>query len=160
MKIVIQSFVILLFVLCAGCSSFQKKWDAVGAPGKYGHASRWEGRWKSSHHKTAAGAPEGGRLLCVLEPAADLQMIAHFHAYWQAFSANYDVTFQPKKTGPRRTGTVMEFRGTHELPKIFGGTYRYDARIVGDQFRAKYDSSYDSGTFEMTRQLTSATHFH
>ena len=93
----------------------------------------------------------------MIEPAGDAQILAHFHANWQAFSADYDVTFQPKN---QRGGAVREFSGTHELPKIFGGTYRYDARIAGDHFAARYDSSYDAGTFAMTRQLTNATRIH
>lgn len=152
---------ILALALCAGCSSFQGKWDAVGQPGQYQNASRWDGRWTSARHKSAAGAPDGGRLRCVMEPGPDGQIAAHLRANWKAFAANYDVTFLPKiPRGPSKPGAPKEFRGTHDLPKAFGGTYRYDARIMGDQFSARYDSSYDSGKFEMTRQLTNAAHIH
>ena len=162
MKILFRLSAAIALALCAGCSSFQKKWDAAGQPGKYQHASRWEGRWTSARHKDAAGAPDGGRLRCVMEPGPDRQILAHFRANWQVFVANYDVTLSPKT--PARTaakaGGVVEFRGTHELPKMVGGTYRYDARIAGGHFSARYDSSYDSGKFEMTRQLTNATRIH
>ena len=147
---------VVVLALFSGCSSFQKKWDAVGQPGKYEHASRWDGRWTSARHKSASG-PAGGRLRCVIEPVADSRVLAHFRANWEAFSANYDVTFEPKS---KRGGEVREFRGSHDLPKIFGGTYRYDARIAGDRFSARYDSSYDSGTFQLTRQLTDAMPIH
>ena len=147
----------LALALFAGCSSFHEKWNAAGQPGKYRHASRWEGRWTSGYHKTLAGSPAGGRLRCVIEPVDEARILAHFHANWQAFSADYSVPFEVTL---RSHGKPVAFRGTHELPKIFGGTYRYDARVSGDRFSARYSSSYDSGTFEMTRQLTNATRIH
>lgn len=146
--------------LFSGCSSFQRKWDAVGKPGRYRDASRWEGRWTSARHRNAANVPEGGRLRCVMEHRADSRILAHFHANWQLFAADYEVPFEPKRQGPRQPGEALEFRGTHELTKLFGGTHRYEARMKGNQFSARYDSSYDSGKFEMTRQLTSATPIH
>ena len=151
---------VLCLGLCSGCSSFQGKWDAVGKPGRYREASRWEGRWTSARHRSAANVPEGGRLRCVMERGADSRILAHFHANWQLFAADYDLAFEPKLPGPKQPGGVLEFRGTHELTKLFGGTYRYDARMKGDHFSARYDSSYDTGNFEMTRQLTNATRIH
>ncbi|MEO7319552.1 MAG: hypothetical protein ABIZ56_11235 [Chthoniobacteraceae bacterium] len=160
MKILARLSAVFALALCAGCSSFQEKWDAVGEPGKFQNASRWDGRWESARHKTAANKPDGGRLRCVIEPASDARIVAYFHANWQAFAANYEVIFSPKTPGGQKQDGVMEFRGTHELPKVFGGIYRYDARIASDRFSARYDSSYDSGKFEMTRQLTNATRIH
>ena len=161
MKSLVRLSAVFVLALCAGCSSFHEKWNAAGEPGKYQRASRWEGRWTSARHRTASGAAEGGRLRCVLEPASGSRMLAHFHANWQAFSADYTVPFEPK-TSPqsKKHGVIADFRGTHELPKIFGGTYRYNAWIEGDRFRARYGSSYDTGTFEMTRKLTNVTRIH
>ena len=157
MKSIVRLSTLMVLALFAGCSSFHKKWDAVGQPGKYERASRWEGRWTSGHHKTPTGSPAGGRLRCVIEPVNDTRILAHFHANWQAFSADYSVPFDVTL---RSHGKPVAFRGTQELPKIFGGTYHYDARISGDRFSARYGSSYDAGTFEMTRQLTNATRIH
>ena len=151
---------VLFLVLCAGCTSFQEKWNAVGKPGRYQNASRWEGRWTSARHRTAANVPEGGRLRCVMEPGTGSQMLAHFHANWQLFAADYEVPFEPKRPVAKQSGAVVEFRGTHQLTKMFGGTYRYDARLKCDHFSARYDSSYDTGIFEMTRQLTNAARIH
>ncbi len=158
MKNFARVFALLVSALGAGCSSFQKKWDAVGAPGKYEHASRWDGRWTSAHHKGAGGEPEGGRLRCVVEPHG-AQFTAHFHANWAAFSADYTVPFAPK-AGDGKKHQPMEFSGAHELPKIFGGTYHYDAEMARDRFTARYSSTYDTGTFALTRQLTTATRIH
>ena len=161
MKNLVRLPVAFAIVVCGGCCSFQEKWDATGQPGKFEHASRWDGRWTSDRHKNAAGAAEGGQLRCVIEPVAERNVVAHFRANWKAFASDYEVTFSPVTAGRAgRAGEVVEFRGTHDLPRMFGGTYRYDARIAGDHFSARYDSSYDSGKFEMTRQLTNAARIH
>ena len=160
MKTFVRLFACLALALCAGCSSFHEKWSAAGQPGKLGQASRWEGRWTSAHHKTPAGSPAGGRLRCVIEPVNDARILAHFHANWLAFSADYSVPFDAKIPRTGKRGAPVEFRGTHALPKTFGGVYRYDARISGDRFTARYASSYDAGIFEMTRLLTNAAPFH
>lgn len=149
---------LLLVVLCGAvtaCSSFEAKWHAAKSP-----ATRWDGRWTSAKH-TSGGGPAGGRLRCVLEetviatncfpprpgtrPACAHALRADFHANWKIFSSNYTMTLMPEKNS--RTN----FRGTHDLPAMFGGTYRYSARIAGDRFTAHYDSSYDHGTFDLTR---------
>ena len=157
MKNIVQLSACLVLALCAGCSSFDEKWKTAGQPGKLQNASRWEGRWTSRYHKTPAGSPAGGRLRCVIEPVNDARILAHFHANWLAFSANYSVPFDVTL---RSHGAPVAFRGTQELPTIFGGTYHYDARISGDRFSARYGSSYDTGNFEMTRQLTNAARIH
>lgn len=146
---------LLLLGLCgalAACGSFNEKWCAAQSP-----ATRWEGRWTSEKHHTFSGAPEGGRLRCVLTavatncfPAKKSALPGHalradFHAHWLLFASDFTMTLTPEKNS--RT----DFRGTHELPKIFGGTYRYTAHISGDRFTARYDSSYDRGTFDLTR---------
>jgi hypothetical protein len=92
----------------------------------------------------------GGRLRAVIEPAPRKALAAHFHANWSLFSSDYSMNLASKGAGSRRNG-VREFSGTHELPKIFGGTYHYDARLAGDQFEARYTSSYDHGTFVLHR---------
>lgn len=135
----------------SACSSFNAEWSAAGNPATAQGRTRWDGRWTSATHRTRAGAPEGGRLRCVLAPtvpasgAGGTGLRAAFRANWLAFTSDYTMEFQPVK------GSRTEFRGTHELPAIFGGTYRYTARMAGDRFTTRYDSSYDHGTFELSR---------
>ncbi len=151
MKLFVRSLLATLLALCAGCSSFDTKWRAAEAGGR----TRWDGRWTSEHHKTLTGTPMGGRLRCVLEPVDKARVLAHFHANWLAFSGDYSVALKAKRPPySLERGATVEFTGTHELPKIFGGMYQYDARISGEQFTARYTSTYDRGRFEMTRQLT------
>ena len=70
---------------------------------------------------------------------------ADFRANWLIFASSYTMTLTPV------SGSPADYRGTHELPALFGGTYRYAAHISGDRFTARYDSSYDHGTFDLAR---------
>ena len=156
-------FLIPIAVLasCAGCSSFDAKWRAAEGRGGSRYASRWDGRWTSEHHKTLSGSASGGRLRCVIEPVDNNRILAHFHANWLAFSGDYSVPLKAKRSVPQAgSSTVVEYVGTHELPKVFGGVYHYAAWISADRFTARYTSTYDRGRFEMTRQLTKPMPIH
>lgn len=157
---IMQAVLALLCGALAACSSFDAKWQAAGNAAPGSGASRWDGRWESAGHKARGGAPEGGRLRAVLTethvaPGSHLPpgppagrggpLRADFRANWKAFASSYTMTLAPVP------GSRTDFRGTHDLPAIFGGTYRYTARIRGDQFTARYDSSYDRGTFTLRR---------
>lgn len=135
---------LLLVMLCgalAACSSFDARWRAA-TPG----ASRWEGRWTSEKHAAlGGGGPAGGRLRCILTPADAQAQRAEFRANWLVFAGDYSMALKPVP------GSRTDFRGTHDLPSIFGGTYRYTAHIRGDDFTARYDSSYDHGIFRLRR---------
>ena len=153
----------LLVLFCgtlAACSSFNAKWQAAGKVAPSSGVSRWEGRWESAQHKVRGGAAEGGRLRAILTktplapgsylpPGPPTQsgapLRADFRANWKSFASSYTMTLTPVP------GSRTDFRGTHELPAIFGGTYRYTARIRDDQFTAHYDSSYDRGIFTLRR---------
>lgn len=99
----------------------------------------------------------GGRLRCVLEPQNGGRLAAHFHANWLIFSSNYEMMLDPVATGSNRK-KEQKYRGTHELPATFGGTYRYEASIAADHFSARYTSSYDHGTFALQRVEKNAQH--
>jgi hypothetical protein len=159
-----------MLVCCAGCSSFDAKWRAASAGpspphcaflGAAHYASRWDGRWTSEHHKTLSGSPSGGRLRCVIEPVDSRHIIAHFHANWLTFSGDYSVPLKAKRSrSSAGSGAAAEYVGTHELPKAFGGVYHYAVSISADRFTGRYNSTYDRGRFEMTRQLTKPTPIH
>jgi hypothetical protein len=140
-----------LCLLFGACASFDPRWRAADGTAKSRYATRWDGRWTSAKHRTPTGKAESGRLRCVLEHAGGGKLDAHFHANFLFFSANYSMTLEPKKGGGK-----SEFRGTQDLPKIFGGTYSYKARITKDHFVTHYDSSYDNGTFDLRRVKSSA----
>lgn len=143
-------FCLALLILCSGCSSFDAKWKAA-AQGKGGE--RWEGRWTSDKHVKRDGSPMGGRLRAVLQPTPQGALVADIKANWLIFASGYEMTFQPKLAGPRRSATpaTREFSGAHTLPAVFGGVYRYEATLTGDHFQSSYTSSYDHGKFSMDR---------
>jgi hypothetical protein len=149
----LRSVLVLFASLLSACSTnFDKKWNAA-AEGQT-KATRWEGRWSSGTRKETDGSPHGGRLRCVIAPQPDRSLTASFHANWLCFSGNYDMAFQPA-AGSRRRGPVREYQGTHELPRILGGTYYYQATITGDHLVAHYTCNYDRGAFDL-RELPPA----
>jgi hypothetical protein len=141
---------VLLFLLAglgSACSSFDAKWKAAGSGSG---AERWEGRWTSEKHISASGTPAGGRLRAVIEAGPEKALTAHLRANWHIFTSDYSMVFIPKP-GQSSQSPAREFSGVHQLPRIFGGAYRYDARLAGDQLTARYTSSYDHGKFVLRR---------
>jgi hypothetical protein len=141
----------LLLLLLAGlgtaCSGFDARWKAAGTAAG---SERWDGRWTSGKHITASGSAAGGRLRAVIEPGPQQALNAHLRANWLLFTSDYSMVFTPKP-GQSRRSPGREFSGVHQLPKLFGGAYRYDARLAGDRLTARYTSSYDHGTFVLRR---------
>lgn len=125
----------------AACANFDRQWKAGAAVENDRFAGRYEGRWTSQKHHNSSG-----RLQCVLTRTDSTHYQAKFHAEWVKFSSNYDVALSGT-----RSGNDLLLSGSHDLPKIFGGTYRYLGRVTGDRFHASYDSAYDMGSFDLTR---------
>jgi hypothetical protein len=49
---------------------------------------------------------------------------------------------------PRRGDPVL--KGEHDLKSLFGGgRYSYEGTLNKQDFRARYESAYDTGTFEL-----------
>ena len=149
----------LVLVLVASqftaCSSFDTHWkDAAQTKNS---ATRWDGIWKSGQKVYANGENHHGRLRCVLEPVApekssksvnersakDRRLNAYFHANWLIFSGNYDIVLEPVPGKPH------QYRGTHDLPAVFGGRYQYAATITDDHFAACYTCGIDRGVFDL-----------
>lgn len=125
-----------------GCTAYDQKWSSAQAAHSDRFAGRWDGYWKSSSRPG-----EGGRLRCVFTPAGPNRYEAAFHANWKLFASNYTVVFQTKRVGPSR----LEFKGSHEMPDIFGGLYKFHGTVSPGEFRASYTSSYDTGEFVLHR---------
>lgn len=141
--------VVAIIVLFSACSSFDARWKRAQADPKL---TRWDGHWTSEKHHKSNGEPMGGRLRCITAPSDAQKLAAHFHANWLIFASDYTTVLKPVRPGPvKNRDAVREYRGTHELPAMFGGTYRYEARISRDRFNARYTSSYDHGVFTLRR---------
>lgn len=127
--------------LDACSSNFDAKWQAAGRrPANDPYAGRWAGEWKSTrgtHHD---------RLECVFTKQTPAHYTADFHAHWHGLSSSYTVGFA---TTPARDG--LHFRGQQDLGKLQGGVYKYEGVVTPVKFQAHYDSSYDTGVFELRR---------
>jgi hypothetical protein len=149
---------VLVASLFTACSSFDAYWKDA-SQGRNG-ATRWDGEWKSGQKVYADGAYHHGRLRCVLEPVGNQRtefvngyfpkgapgrLNAYFHANWLIFSGNYDIVLEPVPGKPH------QYSGAHDLPAIFGGTYKYGATITDDHFMACYTCSIDKGVFDLHR---------
>ena len=140
MKIVMRAAALFLFVavLTTGCSSFDRAWRNPPAQSA-GIAGRWEGRWQS------ARTGHDGKLRAIITPQTAARYNARFRAtYRSVLSAEYDVTLNVKRRGPR-----SEFRGAADLG--VWGRYETTGSATRTQFHATYRSKLDHGTFEMRR---------
>ncbi len=144
--------------LVAGCSSYGKRFaDSARSDVKHlVHEGAYAGKWTS-----AANSAWSGELRCILtkmdgpgsERGGHSPYRAEFHATWHGLSSTHTVMLQTKPGARRRTGgSVLDFEGTSKLHTIIGaGTYMCQGTLGNNTMRACYDSTYDKGTFEMTR---------
>ncbi len=136
--------VVIAFALAlSGCAGeFDRAWRAAERrPAGDALAGRWDGTWRSEKHKSA-----GGRLRGVMIPLGKNAYRAEFKANWLVFTSAYSVDFRTE----RRRGE-LHFQGEHDLGRLYGGVYTFIGRATPDRFLASYDSSYDRGTFKMSR---------
>ena len=131
---------LLVMCLLAGCASFDREWQAA-SHSRDPFAGRWEGRWTSTKHRGA-----GGSLRCVLTPHDARHYRGAFRAGWLGIHSSYTALLQAE-----RRGRELRLRGGKDLGFLFGGIYRYEGRVTPARFVATYDSSYDTGRFEMAR---------
>ncbi len=134
----------LLLIFAAGCSSFDRDWDAYAdmRPGDP-ITGRWQGTWRSET------TDHSGDLRCIIA-LADTAVTA-YHARFHATFAGV-LTFQyAVNMHPTERAGVWHLEGKADLGRLAGGTYRYDAAIDGNRFDATYDAESDHGTFHMIR---------
>lgn len=128
----------------SGCTSFRfnRAWR-VAAQGQPAGAERWEGHWDSDRHGN------GGRLRAVVTPGHSKDSVtAFFEARWHGFTTAYEVPMRVER--PRKGEPVL--KGEHDLKSFFGGgRYSYRGTLNTEDFRARYESAYDTGTFELHR---------
>jgi hypothetical protein len=133
-------------VLCGfvtiSCSSFDSHWRAASVRGGDPFAGRWDGTWHSTR-----GTHHGG-LQCVFTQVDASQYRADFKAHWQIFAGDYSVVFETKTHGRE-----LRFQGKQDLGGLGGGVYTYTGTVTPERFQARYDSSYDTGVFELKRPL-------
>ncbi len=145
----------LAIMLLAGCSSYNQRFAKAsrGDVHRVVNEGAYSGRWSS-----ARNSAWGGKLRCILTKvespagarAGQSAYRAEFHATWHGLSSTHAVVLQMKPSA-RKKG-ALDFEGTSALHTIIGaGTYSCKGTLEGDVMRACYDSSYDKGTFQMSR---------
>lgn len=104
---------------------------------------RWEGRWTSQRHRAPFSREmEGGNLKCVFTRIDPYRYRANFRAEWLLGASQYLAELYG-----RQRGDTLHLHGQANaiVP------YRYDGTVTPSHFVIHYDSSYDTGTFEMRK---------
>ncbi len=107
-------------------------------------AGQWEGKWESD------GAAGDGPLRAGITRIDDGTYLATFVARWGGGMFTNVSRDVPLRITGQKDGRVM-FTGEKDLGVLNGGTYTYVGFVEDQQFQATYDSSFDQGTFTMTR---------
>lgn len=130
--------------LPACTTGFERRWTASAGASDPGDpfSGRWEGTWRSEKHRGASG-----RLRCVFTRLDARRYDAHFKANWMLFATAHRTVFDAEGHAGK-----LRFRGRHDLGALFGGVYTYLGEATPAHFAARYDSSYDRGTFSMARR--------
>ena len=105
-------------------------------------SGQWSGRWfscKNGHH---------GRLRATFCRLSETEVQARFQgSFCKVFPFRYNAVLQivHEEEG------LIQLRGSKKLGPLMG-TFRYEATITGDEFKATYRSKRDCGQWNMTRQ--------
>jgi hypothetical protein len=132
----------------AGCSTYQKRWDAARIAAyrpEAVHAGAYEGRWESTRMPGT-----GGNLWCILTPDGQGNYTADFKATWHGvFKSEHGALL---KTGSSRKPGHTTFSGEAALTAIIGsGKYTCTGELTPGGMTAAYDASYDVGNFTLKR---------
>lgn len=108
-----------------------------------GLSGAWLGTWESSrngHH---------GKLRCAVFPTADGKKWEYrYRATWAGFlCAGFTVRCTAVPEGPGR----WKVHGEKDLGAVFGGLFRHEAQVSGNQMRATYSAKVDEGVMELRR---------
>ncbi|MEQ1859687.1 MAG: hypothetical protein ABMA13_07115 [Chthoniobacteraceae bacterium] len=151
-------------VLLPGCVTYEREWRLWNPPPakesrnfyskseppptpQSSFDGRWLGRWTSDRHrKPFSSEMEGGELRCIFTRIDPYRYRANFRAEWMLGASTYLTQLYGKQRG-----NTLHLHGQDQVSRIFGGIYTYDGKVTPNHFTLRYDSSYDSGTFEMRK---------
>jgi len=141
---ILLGFVLVLLASGCGALRFNRAWSSFQPDEQAGPMEgRWRGGWSSDWNGHAGG------LHCVMTRQDEASYRAWFYAtYASLLYFQYETVF--RVTGVE--GATVRFDGEQDLGKTFGGLYRYEGTVAGDDFRATFRAENgDHGTFEMKR---------
>jgi len=141
-------------VLLAGCSTFDRDFEAgplsISSAGVSDLTGRWEGTWESDENGHT------GSLRCIITQGNSDYQARYYATYtWGfiPFSFEYVIPTMAVPEGPRKSiGGAWKLRGSAELGCwIAGGLYEYEGRVERGEYVASYRSGFDRGVFRMKR---------
>ena len=139
MRNTVRFFALVAGLALAGCSTYQKRWDAAREAG-----GAYIGRWESSKMPGT-----GGHLWCILDPERSGAHRASFKATWHGvFRSEHEAVFNVVSRDRKNT----KFTGRAKLDTWIGsGEYRCDGELRADRISAEYDAFYDQGRFYLKK---------
>lgn len=126
-----------LVALAAGCTSFEKRWQAAATGPADGITGRWTGTWQNTNND------HGGALRALVTRLSETNYAARFHATWGEYSGS----FQTELHG-RMDGGEFVFTGRK---RVLGFLVRTAGRADATNFFSTYESRFDNGTFTLHR---------
>ncbi len=150
MRNTIRFFALAAGLALAGCSTYQRRWEAARDavhPGRDSFSGAYVGTWESSRRPGT-----GGKLWCILERECVGDYHASFKATWHGvFRSEHGAML--KILAPARGGKAS-FSGNATLRTPIGsGTYTCKGELRPEGISAVYDATYDQGKFILKRAV-------
>jgi hypothetical protein len=128
---------LLVTVILAGCTSFEKDWNSASTATTGGIAGRWVGTWQNTNNT------HGGVLKAVLKPDGTNEFAARFYAEWGSHSGSFKTTLR----GHFENDTFL----FDSSKRIMGFKITTRGNATPTDFFATYSSRFDNGTFTLKR---------
>ena len=135
-------------LVLAGCSSFDRDWEAWRGERSASTAADWSGCWEGIWHSDVNG--HQGSLRCIITSGNSGSEARYYATYtWWLFPLTFEYTVPLEVV---REGEAWKSRGSAELGCwVAGGLYEYEGRAAGDDYVATYRSDFDRGVFRLKR---------
>ena len=138
------TFSALIIFLAAGCSTFERDWQAASDGKSTGIEGRWIGRWNSDVNG------HNDVLRCLISSKGESTYETRFHA-------KYSLWFIPVSYGYKLNMTAkpvesnLHFTGEADLGLFAGGVYKYTGEGNTTELHFNYRAEFDRGTFHLQR---------
>jgi hypothetical protein len=139
--------VCLLGFALAGCSHFEKRWNAPVQQSKGPLAElegRWSGRWVSETNG------HEGALRCIMSPTSSPgELECQYHAVWaKVLRGTFTIHCRPV----RQSDGSWKIIGSQDLGTAFGGLFNHEGTIRSGVFEARYKAAGDFGKLKMQQE--------
>ncbi len=125
--------------LTSGCRSFEGDWKKFPENPQSSVTGRWTGSWQNTNNT------HNGALRAVIIPKGSSDYTARFEAQWGSHTGHFSTLIRGYQTND-----TFVFSGSK---RIFGIKITTAGKIDHQQFKATYDSRFDTGIFTLNRPL-------